>query len=145
MAVERPGAIVNVSGSCASEPGACETCSGVPKPTCLDQQLPASGGGEKGEGVPAARCWTDPSATHWGSAWTTHHSAPRHELHAFPHKGILIHSLHPSFNADYVCTAESGWRSVQAFSINIIQSGVLLCLLKIHMVCNGRVSICRAR
>ncbi|XP_072251920.1 macrophage colony-stimulating factor 1 receptor 1-like isoform X2 [Leuresthes tenuis] len=39
------------------------------------------------------------------------------------HRGILIHSLHPSFNADYVCTAKvNGVEKIsKAFSINVIQ------------------------
>ncbi|XP_054648475.1 macrophage colony-stimulating factor 1 receptor 1-like isoform X2 [Dunckerocampus dactyliophorus] len=38
-------------------------------------------------------------------------------------RGILIHSLHPSFNADYVCTAKVNGveRTSRAFSINVIQ------------------------
>lgn len=39
------------------------------------------------------------------------------------HRGILIHSLHPSFNADYVCTARVNGveKTSRAFSINVIQ------------------------
>ncbi|XP_061541250.1 macrophage colony-stimulating factor 1 receptor [Phycodurus eques] len=41
----------------------------------------------------------------------------------YRHRGILIHSLHPSFNADYVCTAKVNGveRTSKAFSINVIQ------------------------
>nr|XP_057919433.1 macrophage colony-stimulating factor 1 receptor isoform X1 [Doryrhamphus excisus] len=41
----------------------------------------------------------------------------------YRHRGILIHSLHPSFNADYVCTAKVNGveRTSRAFSINVIQ------------------------
>ncbi|XP_029961306.1 macrophage colony-stimulating factor 1 receptor [Salarias fasciatus] len=39
------------------------------------------------------------------------------------HRGILVHGLHHSFNADYVCTARLNGveRSSKAFSINVIQ------------------------
>ncbi|KAF7668449.1 hypothetical protein LDENG_00011930 [Lucifuga dentata] len=39
------------------------------------------------------------------------------------HQGILIHRLHPSFNADYVCTARVNGveRTSKIFSINVIQ------------------------
>lgn len=42
----------------------------------------------------------------------------------YRHRGILIHSLQPSFNADYVCTAKINGveRTSKAFSINVIQS-----------------------
>lgn len=43
---------------------------------------------------------------------------------AYRHRGFLIRSLHPSFNADYVCTArlDGVERTSKAFSINVIQS-----------------------
>lgn len=42
----------------------------------------------------------------------------------FRDRGILIHSLHPSFNADYICTARVNGVEMtsKAFSINVIQS-----------------------
>lgn len=42
----------------------------------------------------------------------------------FRDRGILIHSLHPSFNADYMCTARVNGVEMtsKAFSINVIQS-----------------------
>lgn len=41
----------------------------------------------------------------------------------FRDRGILIHSLHPSFNADYICTARVNGVEMtsKAFSINVIQ------------------------
>ena len=68
---------------------------------------------------------TDPSATHMGLRMDNGTTLPPGmNFTAFPHKGILIHSLHPSFNADYVCTARVGGveKVSKAFSINIIQS-----------------------
>ncbi|XP_056457039.1 macrophage colony-stimulating factor 1 receptor 1-like [Gadus chalcogrammus] len=67
---------------------------------------------------------TDPSATHMGLRMDNGTTLPPGmNFTAFPHKGILIHSLHPSFNADYVCTARVGGveKVSKAFSINIIQ------------------------
>lgn len=50
------------------------------------------------------------------------------------HHGILIHSLHPSFNADYVCTARVNGveKTSRTFSINVIQSETT-CLLEIRL------------
>ena len=68
---------------------------------------------------------TDPTATHMGLRMDNGTTLPPGmNFTAFPHRGILIHSLHPSFNADYVCTARVGGveKVSRAFSINVIQS-----------------------
>lgn len=68
---------------------------------------------------------TDPTATHMGLRMDNSTTLPPGmNFTAFPHRGILIHSLHPRFNADYVCTARvRGVEKVsRAFSINVIQS-----------------------
>ncbi|XP_029917373.1 macrophage colony-stimulating factor 1 receptor isoform X2 [Myripristis murdjan] len=67
---------------------------------------------------------TDPAATNLGLRMDNGTSLPPGmNFTAYPHKGILIHSLHPSFNADYVCTAKINGveKSSRAFSINVIQ------------------------
>ncbi|CAL8263962.1 unnamed protein product [Lota lota] len=67
---------------------------------------------------------TDPTATHMGLRMDNGTTVPPGmNFTAFPHRGILIHSLHPSFNADYVCTARVGGveKVSKAFSINVIQ------------------------
>lgn len=67
---------------------------------------------------------TDPSATDIGLRMDNGTTVPpgmNYTVHR--HRGILIHNLQPSFNADYVCSARvSGVeRTSKAFSINVIQ------------------------
>ncbi|XP_017279588.1 macrophage colony-stimulating factor 1 receptor [Kryptolebias marmoratus] len=67
---------------------------------------------------------TDPSATELGLRMDNGTSIPPGmNFTVDRHRGILIHSLHPSFNADYVCTAKVNGveKTSKAFSINIIQ------------------------
>lgn len=67
---------------------------------------------------------TDPTATNLRLRMDNGTSLPPGmNFTVYPHRGILIHSLHPSFNADYVCTAlVKGVEKVsKAFSINVIQ------------------------
>ncbi|CAL8355141.1 unnamed protein product [Merluccius merluccius] len=67
---------------------------------------------------------TDPTATDMGLRMDNGTTLPPGmNFTAFPHRGILIHGLHPSFNADYVCTARvRGVEKVsRPFSINVIQ------------------------
>ncbi|XP_075337399.1 macrophage colony-stimulating factor 1 receptor isoform X1 [Odontesthes bonariensis] len=67
---------------------------------------------------------TDPSATDLGLRMDNGTTVPPGmNFTVNRHRGILIHSLHPSFNADYVCTARvNGVEKIsKAFSINIIQ------------------------
>ncbi|KAM9795663.1 macrophage colony-stimulating factor 1 receptor [Neosynchiropus ocellatus] len=67
---------------------------------------------------------TDPSATDLGLRMDNGTTVPPGmNFTAYRHRGILIHSLHPSFNADYVCTARVNGveRTSRAFTINVIQ------------------------
>ncbi|XP_056151580.1 macrophage colony-stimulating factor 1 receptor [Lampris incognitus] len=67
---------------------------------------------------------TDPTATDLGLRMDNGTTLPLGmNFTAFPQRGILIHSLHPNFNADYVCTAKVNGveRTSKAFSINVIQ------------------------
>ncbi|KAM4622064.1 macrophage colony-stimulating factor 1 receptor [Polymixia lowei] len=67
---------------------------------------------------------TDPAATDLGLRMDNGTTLPPGmNFTAYPQRGILIHNLHPSFNADYVCTARVNGveRTSKAFSINIIQ------------------------
>uniref|UniRef100_A0A3B3YD18 receptor protein-tyrosine kinase n=1 Tax=Poecilia mexicana TaxID=48701 RepID=A0A3B3YD18_9TELE len=67
---------------------------------------------------------TDPSATDLGLRMDNGTTVPPGmNFTVDRHRGILIHSLHPSFNADYVCTAKVNGveRTSKAFSINVIQ------------------------
>uniref|UniRef100_A0A3B3UQ02 receptor protein-tyrosine kinase n=1 Tax=Poecilia latipinna TaxID=48699 RepID=A0A3B3UQ02_9TELE len=67
---------------------------------------------------------TDPSATDLGLRMDNGTTVPPGmNFTVDRHRGILIHSLHPSFNADYVCTATVNGveRTSKAFSINVIQ------------------------
>ncbi|XP_071373460.1 macrophage colony-stimulating factor 1 receptor 1-like [Centroberyx affinis] len=67
---------------------------------------------------------TDPAATDLGLRMDNGTTLPPGmNFTAYPHRGVLIHSLHPSFNADYVCTARVNGveRISKAFSINVIQ------------------------
>ncbi|KAG7275738.1 LOW QUALITY PROTEIN: hypothetical protein CRUP_009841 [Coryphaenoides rupestris] len=67
---------------------------------------------------------TDPAATDMGLRMDNGTTLPPGmNFTAFPRRGILIHSLQPSFNADYVCTARvRGVEKVsRSFSINVIQ------------------------
>ncbi|XP_077387869.1 macrophage colony-stimulating factor 1 receptor isoform X2 [Festucalex cinctus] len=67
---------------------------------------------------------TDPSATDMSLRMDNGTSVPPGmNFTVDRHRGILIHSLHPSFNADYVCTAKVNGveRTSKAFSINVIQ------------------------
>lgn len=71
---------------------------------------------------------TDPSATDVGLRMDNGTTVPPGmNFTVYRHRGILIHSLHPSFNADYVCTARVNGveRNSKAFSINVIQSETL--------------------
>lgn len=68
---------------------------------------------------------TDPSATELGLRMDNGTTVPPGmNFTVYRHRGILIHSLHPSFNADYVCTARVNGveKTSKAFSINVIQS-----------------------
>jgi len=68
---------------------------------------------------------TDPTATDMGLRMDNGTTLPPGmNFTAFRHRGIFIHSLQPSFNADYVCTARvRGVEKVsRSFSINVIQS-----------------------
>ncbi|XP_061689998.1 macrophage colony-stimulating factor 1 receptor isoform X2 [Syngnathoides biaculeatus] len=68
---------------------------------------------------------TDPGATEISLRMENGTSVPPGmNFTVYRHRGILIHSLHPSFNADYVCTAKVDGveRTSKAFSINVIQS-----------------------
>uniref|UniRef100_A0A671WMV0 receptor protein-tyrosine kinase n=1 Tax=Sparus aurata TaxID=8175 RepID=A0A671WMV0_SPAAU len=67
---------------------------------------------------------TDPAATDLGLRMDNGTSVPPGmNFTVYRHRGILIHSLHPSFNADYVCTARVNGveKTSKAFSINVIQ------------------------
>ncbi|KAM3612984.1 uncharacterized protein V6R79_018301 [Siganus canaliculatus] len=67
---------------------------------------------------------TDPEATDLGLRMDNGTSVPAGMNYTvYRHRGILIHSLQPSFNADYVCTARVNGveRISRAFSINVIQ------------------------
>ncbi|XP_039669924.1 macrophage colony-stimulating factor 1 receptor 1-like isoform X2 [Perca fluviatilis] len=67
---------------------------------------------------------TDPAATDLGLRMDNGTSVPPGMNYTvYRHRGILIHKLHPRFNADYVCTAKVGRveRTSKAFSINVIQ------------------------
>uniref|UniRef100_A0A3Q2TBM6 receptor protein-tyrosine kinase n=1 Tax=Fundulus heteroclitus TaxID=8078 RepID=A0A3Q2TBM6_FUNHE len=67
---------------------------------------------------------TDPSATDLGLRMDNGTTVPPGMNYTVDkHRGILIHSLHPSFNADYVCTAKINGveRTSKAFSVNVIQ------------------------
>ncbi|XP_051936314.1 macrophage colony-stimulating factor 1 receptor [Hippocampus zosterae] len=67
---------------------------------------------------------TDPSATDISLRMDNGTTVPPGmNFTVYRHRGILIHSLHPSFNADYVCTAKVNGveRTSKAFSINVIQ------------------------
>ncbi|TMS17630.1 Macrophage colony-stimulating factor 1 receptor 1 [Larimichthys crocea] len=67
---------------------------------------------------------TDPSATDLGLRMDNGTTVPPGmNITVYRHRGILIHSLHPSFNADYVCTAKVNGveKTSKAFSINVIQ------------------------
>lgn len=68
---------------------------------------------------------TDPSATELGLRMDNGTSVPPGMNFTINrYQGILIHSLHPNFNADYVCTARLNGveKTSKAFSINVIQS-----------------------
>ncbi|XP_010895132.2 macrophage colony-stimulating factor 1 receptor isoform X3 [Esox lucius] len=67
---------------------------------------------------------TDPEATDLGLRMENNTSTPPGMNYTVdPHRGIFIRNLHPSFNADYVCTAKlNGLEMIsKAFSINVIQ------------------------
>uniref|UniRef100_A0A8C8E154 receptor protein-tyrosine kinase n=1 Tax=Oryzias sinensis TaxID=183150 RepID=A0A8C8E154_9TELE len=67
---------------------------------------------------------TDPSATELGLRMDNGTSVPPGMNFTINrYQGILIHSLHPNFNADYVCTARINGveKTSKAFSINVIQ------------------------
>ncbi|XP_068182085.1 macrophage colony-stimulating factor 1 receptor isoform X1 [Antennarius striatus] len=67
---------------------------------------------------------TDPEAIDLGLRMENGTTVPpRLNYTVYPHRGILIHNLQPSFNADYVCTAKVGGveKTSKIFSINIIQ------------------------
>lgn len=67
---------------------------------------------------------TDPEATDISLRMNNGTSVPPGmNFTIFRHRGILIHSLHPSFNADYICTARVNGveKTSKAFSINVIQ------------------------
>uniref|UniRef100_A0A4W6CCV8 receptor protein-tyrosine kinase n=1 Tax=Lates calcarifer TaxID=8187 RepID=A0A4W6CCV8_LATCA len=67
---------------------------------------------------------TDPTATDLGLRMDNGTTVPPGmNFTVDRHRGILIHSLHPSFTADYVCTAKVNGveRTSKAFSINVIQ------------------------
>ncbi|XP_077465236.1 macrophage colony-stimulating factor 1 receptor [Stigmatopora argus] len=67
---------------------------------------------------------TDPAATDMSLRMENGTSVPPGmNFTVYRHRGILIHGLHPSFNADYVCTAKVDGveRTSKAFSINVIQ------------------------
>nr|XP_020478244.1 macrophage colony-stimulating factor 1 receptor 1-like [Monopterus albus]XP_020478245.1 macrophage colony-stimulating factor 1 receptor 1-like [Monopterus albus] len=67
---------------------------------------------------------TDPAATDLGLRMDNGTTVPPGmNFTVDRHQGILIHSLRPSFNADYVCTAKLDGveRTSKAFSINVIQ------------------------
>lgn len=69
---------------------------------------------------------TDPEATDLGLRMDNGTTVPADMNYtAYRHRGILIRSLQPSFNADYVCTAKVKGveKTSKAFSINVIQSG----------------------
>lgn len=69
---------------------------------------------------------TDPEATDLGLRMDNGTTVPPEMNYTvYRHRGILIHSLQPSFNADYVCTAKVKGveKTSKAFSINVIQSG----------------------
>lgn len=68
---------------------------------------------------------THPEATDLGLRMDNGTSVPSGMNYTvYKHRGILIHSLQPSFTADYVCTARLNGveRTSKAFSINVIQS-----------------------
>ncbi|XP_035265075.1 macrophage colony-stimulating factor 1 receptor isoform X1 [Anguilla anguilla] len=79
---------------------------------------------KEGEDCLLACLLTDPSATHFtlrmhnGSA-----VPPGMNFTADPRRGVLIRNLHPSYNADYICSAKVGGltKISRAFSINVIQ------------------------
>ncbi|XP_055368253.1 macrophage colony-stimulating factor 1 receptor isoform X2 [Betta splendens] len=67
---------------------------------------------------------TDPAATDLGLRMDNGTTVPPGmNFTVYRHNGILIHSLHPSFNADYVCTARVNGvkKTSRVFSINVIQ------------------------
>uniref|UniRef100_A0A8C6NXN1 receptor protein-tyrosine kinase n=1 Tax=Nothobranchius furzeri TaxID=105023 RepID=A0A8C6NXN1_NOTFU len=67
---------------------------------------------------------TDPSATNLSLRMDNGTSVPAGMNFTINrHRGVFIHSLNPSFNADYVCTARVNGveRTSKAFSINVIQ------------------------
>uniref|UniRef100_A0A3Q1EX51 receptor protein-tyrosine kinase n=1 Tax=Acanthochromis polyacanthus TaxID=80966 RepID=A0A3Q1EX51_9TELE len=67
---------------------------------------------------------TDPTATDLGFRMDNGTTVPPGmNFTVDKHRGILIYGLHPSFNADYVCTAKVNGveRTSRAFSINVIQ------------------------
>nr|XP_046261801.1 macrophage colony-stimulating factor 1 receptor [Scatophagus argus] len=67
---------------------------------------------------------TDPEATDMGLRMDNGTAVPPGmNLTVYRHRGILIHSLQPSFTAHYVCTARVNGveRTSKAFSINVIQ------------------------
>uniref|UniRef100_A0A672YXG1 receptor protein-tyrosine kinase n=1 Tax=Sphaeramia orbicularis TaxID=375764 RepID=A0A672YXG1_9TELE len=67
---------------------------------------------------------TDPEATDLGLRMDNGTSIPPGmNFTVYRHRGILIQSLHPNFNADYVCTAKVKGleKTSRAFSINVIQ------------------------
>lgn len=68
---------------------------------------------------------TDPEATDLGLRMDNDTTVPSGmNFTVYRHRGVLIHNLQPSFNADYVCTAKvKGVEGTsKAFSINVIQS-----------------------
>lgn len=78
---------------------------------------------------------TDPAATDLGLRMDNGTTVPPGmNFTVYRHHGILIHSLHPSFNADYVCTArvKGVEKTSRAFSINVIQSETT-CLLEMML------------
>ncbi|XP_037635499.1 macrophage colony-stimulating factor 1 receptor [Sebastes umbrosus] len=67
---------------------------------------------------------TNPAATDLGLRMDNGTSVPPGmNFTVYRQRGILIHRLHPGFNADYVCTAKVNGveRTSKAFSINVIQ------------------------
>lgn len=68
---------------------------------------------------------TDPEATDLGLRMDNGTTVPPEMNYTvYRHRGILIRSLQPSFNADYVCTAKVKGveKTSKTFSINVIQS-----------------------
>ncbi|XP_061758118.1 macrophage colony-stimulating factor 1 receptor [Nerophis ophidion] len=79
---------------------------------------------KEGEGFMLPCLLTDPDATDLSLRMDNGTSVPPGmNFTAYRHRGILIDSLHPRFNADYVCTAKVNGveRTSRTFHINVIQ------------------------